>query len=160
MPYLIDGHNLIARLPGFSLADLDDEQRLLEMLQDFCRAKRQQAEVYFDKAPVGQARKRTYGGLVHAHFVRQGTTADDAIRKRLQDLGREARNWSVVSSDRQVQAEARAAQAQLVSSDDFARLLLNAPHESRAAENSEKPEGSASEVKEWLDIFSKRKKDK
>ena len=33
MHYLIDGHNLIARVPGLSLADPDDEVKLLQLLK-------------------------------------------------------------------------------------------------------------------------------
>jgi len=33
MPYLIDGHNLIAQMPGFSLSDPDDEARLVLRLR-------------------------------------------------------------------------------------------------------------------------------
>ncbi len=121
MPYLIDGHNLIPKVPGLSLQEMDDEQHLLEMLQEFCRRQRKQVEVFFDNAPPGGVRARNLGSVT-ARFVRQGTTADDAIRKRLANLGRAARNWTVVSSDQAVQAEARAVQAQPMPSESFARI--------------------------------------
>src|SRR5512140_382011 len=92
MPYLIDGHNLVPKIPGMSLEDVDDEQRLLGMLGEFCRKTRKQAEVFFDNAPPGGVRARNLGLLI-ARFIRQGMTADEAIRQRLQRLGREARNW-------------------------------------------------------------------
>ncbi len=86
MPYLIDGHNLIPKIPGFSLRNLDDEIELVQKLQEFCRRSGKQVEVFFDNAPVGQARIQKYG-LVKAHFVRSGRTADDAIISRLENLG-------------------------------------------------------------------------
>ncbi|HLO30861.1 MAG TPA: NYN domain-containing protein, partial [Anaerolineales bacterium] len=116
MPYLIDGHNLIPKL-GLRLDSIDDEMELIAILQEFCRLEhtpRGHVEVFFDGAPAAQAGTRKLGAVT-AHFVRLGTTADDAIRNRLKMLRKSARNWTVVSSDRQVQAEARAAFAEVVS---------------------------------------------
>ncbi len=110
MPFLIDGHNLIPKIPGLNLQALDDEEQLIKLLQEYCRRQRKQVEVFFDNAPPGGVRARNFG-LVIARFVRQGTTADQAIRERLTRLGRLARNWTVVSSDLTVQSWARAAQA-------------------------------------------------
>ena len=159
MPYIIDGHNLIPKVPGLSLQLMDDEQQLVEMLQEFCRHQRKQVEVYFDNAPPGGVRARNLG-LVTARFVRQGTTADSAIRRRLANLGRVARNWTVVSSDQAVQAEARAAQAQAMSSETFARLLTRALDDSlidqgEAAETVLNPE----EVDDWLQLFGSDERD-
>jgi predicted RNA-binding protein with PIN domain len=114
MPYLIDGHNLIPKIPGLTLEDVDDEDQLLHLLTRFCQRQGKQVEVFFDKAPPGEARTRKFG-MVLARFVRQGTTADEAIRVRLARLGRSAHNWTVVSSDQQIQAEARAARAHYIS---------------------------------------------
>ena len=103
MPFLIDGHNLIPKIPGLNLQALDDEEQLIKLLQEYCRRQRKQVEVFFDNAPPGGVRARNFG-LVIARFVRQGSTADQAIRERLTRLGRLARNWTVVSSDLAVQS--------------------------------------------------------
>jgi hypothetical protein len=159
MPYLIDGHNLIPKIPGLSLQEADDEMRLVDLLQDFCRRERKQVEVYFDNAPAGQMRARSYGQVV-AHFVRAGVTADAAIRARLQRLGNAARNWTVVSSDRQVQAAARAARAAYISAEAFTALLLRTQRESPAEPGKpDAPTLSAGEVDEWLDLFGSGKKE-
>jgi uncharacterized protein len=157
MPYLIDGHNLIPKIPGLALSDVDDEDRLVEILQEFCRRQRKQVEVYFDNAQPGSPRGHNFG-LVTARYVRQETTADNAIRGRLTRLGREARNWIVVSSDLAVQSSARAVQAHFVSSEAFASLLLQtlAKADKDQGENSEislKPD----ELDEWMDLFGKPK---
>ena len=120
MPYLIDGHNLIPKV-GLRLASMDDEMELINILQEFCRLERKPVEVYFDGAPAPHAGTRKLGAVT-AHFVPLGTTADEAIRNRLKKLGRSAKNWSVVSSDRQVQADTRAARAEVISSEAFAGL--------------------------------------
>jgi predicted RNA-binding protein with PIN domain len=155
MPTLIDGHNLIPKL-GLSLHSLDDEMQLVSRLQAFCRAERRQVEVYFDGAPAGQVGTRRLG-LVTAHFVRLGSTADSAIRARLKTLGRAARNWIVVTSDRQVQADARAAGATVVSSVAFAGQVvesMRAPGPGSAREAGM----SDAEVEEWLHLFRENKR--
>jgi predicted RNA-binding protein with PIN domain len=111
-------------------------------------------EVYFDGAPAGQAGIRGMG-TVKAHFVSAGTTADDAIRRRLKKMGRSAKNWTVVSSDRQVQAEARAARAEVLSSEEFARLLQQTPRIESAKPAADRKVSSA-EVDEWLKIFGSK----
>ncbi len=153
MAYLIDGHNLIPKLPGFSLKAIDDEMELVELLQEFCRLQRKEVEIYFDNAPAGQPRARNFGSVI-ARFVRTGQTADAAIAAHLQRLGKAASNWTVVSSDQAVQASARAARARFVSSEAFAGILhqaLTAP----SAQEDKKREAALdqSEVDEWLDLF-------
>jgi predicted RNA-binding protein with PIN domain len=154
MPYLIDGHNLIPKL-GLRLDSVDDEMELIAILQEFSSLERRQIEVFFDGAPTDQAGTRKYG-TVTAHFVRQGDTADNAIRKRLKKLGKSARNWTVVSSDRQVQAEGRAMHAEVVSSDSFAGMVKQArdsapkPHQERKL--------SPKEVDDWLKLFEDRRR--
>ncbi len=82
MPYLIDGHNLIPKL-GLRLDSMEDEMELVALLQEYCRLTRRSGmEVYFDGAPAGQAGTRKMGPIT-AHFVRLGSSADEAIRKRL-----------------------------------------------------------------------------
>lgn len=153
MPYLIDGHNLIPKL-GLPLDSIDDEMELIAILQEFCRLEQRQVEVFFDGAPASQAGTRKLGAIT-AHFVRLGTTADNAIRNRLKQLGKSARNWTVVSSDRQVQADAHAARAEVTSSDSFAGLLRRTRDTAPKSNNDRKV--SPQEVDEWLKIFERRK---
>ena len=155
MPYLIDGHNLIPKL-GLRLDSCDDELALVTRLQEFCRLRRAQVEVYFDGAPPGQPVIRKFGAVT-AHFVRLGSSADAAIEKRLERLGKAARNWIVVSSDHRVQNAAQAAHAQSVSSEAFARQVVaaqSAPASTQKADRSLSPE----EVEAWLSLFEGRKK--
>ncbi len=153
MPYLVDGHNLIPKV-GLRLDSFDDEMELVTLLQEFARLHRRQVEVYFDGAPADLAGTRNLG-TVKAHFVRAGTTADAAITRRLKRMGRSAKNWSVVSSDRQVQAEARAARAEVLSSDEFARLLMQTPRIESAKPAADR-KVSPAEVDEWLKIFGSK----
>ena len=153
MPYLIDGHNLIPKA-GLRLDSPDDEMELVAILQEFARLKRQQVEVYFDGAPVGQAGARRLG-TVRAHFVRLGQTADSAIRARLVKMEKDARNWTVVSSDREVQSAARVARAQFINSEEFVRILREAMS-SAPKSNTDDKKLSIQEVDEWLKIFREK----
>lgn len=150
MPYLVDGHNLIPKV-GLRLDSPDDELELVAILQDFARIKRQQVEVYFDGAPAGQAGSRKLG-TIKAHFVRQGQTADNAIRARLYSMAKDAKNWIVVSSDREVQGAARANHAQFISAEEFVKTLREARNSIPKSSADEKKLSEA-EVDEWLEIF-------
>ena len=154
MAIIIDGHNLIAQLPGISLSDPEDEEKLIKLLQEYCRLRRKTVEVYFDRAPAGYAGKEKRG-LVQAIFVPSGTTADEAIMARLKKLGKRAKNVRVVSSDRQVQQAARALHATVITSDEFVKewqLLL-------AEEPDLDPRNqplSQEEVEAWEELFENR----
>jgi hypothetical protein len=153
MPYIIDGHNLIPHV-GLHLDSLDDELELVRLLQEYGRVSRRQMEVYFDNAPAGQPATRKFGGVT-AHFVRRPQIADEAIRLRIARLAKTARNWTVVSTDRRVQAEARTAKARVLSSEEFARQVRGTLHASPSSRG--KNELGEQEVEEWLELFRKRR---
>ncbi len=156
MPYLVDGHNLIPK-SGIRLEDADDELELITALQEIARAERTDIEVYFDGAPAGSARSRRFGSI-SAHFVRLGSTADAAIKARLEGLGPSARNWTVVSSDHEVQDAARRAHARSLRSEEFARKLKRASAQA-GTDARGKARGerkiSGKELEEWLEIFKR-----
>ena len=150
MPYLIDGHNLIPKL-GLDLSSFDDEIALIERLNEFSRiSRRGRLEVYFDNARPGGPEKQTIG-LASAFFVRRPKIADEAIRQRLLHLKNDAKNWNVVSSDHRVQAEARAAGARVISSEEFARTVTETLRAGPPA--GDKKSMSAQELEEWLTLF-------
>ena len=72
MPYIIDGHNLIPKIPGINLGDIDDEVQLIKMLQDFCRLRRTRVEVYFDNAPPGEVQDKKHGQVSAILSVKVG----------------------------------------------------------------------------------------
>ena len=154
MPYIIDGHNLIPHLPGLSLKDLDDEIGLIQVLGKFANLRRTKVEVYFDHAPAAQSRS-IKSGLVKAVFVRQSSTADNAIKARLSQLGKDAKNWTVVSSDREILAEARSIQSRVLTAPEFAGLLREGPSRKQSeGEKTEDPDQANLEVDYWLEQFS------
>ena len=155
MPYLVDGHNLIPKV-GLHLNSPDDEMELVAILKEFARLKRQQVEVYFDGAPIGQAGTRKLG-TVRAHFVPLGQTADSAIRSRLKKMEKDAKNWIIVSSDHEVQSAARVVRAQVVTSEEFVKMLRAATNSTPKA-NTENKKLSAQEVDEWLKLFREKER--
>lgn len=155
MPYLIDGHNLIPKI-GLRLDSADDEMELVTLLQKFSRLRRQPVEVYFDGAPVPHAGTRKLG-TVRAHFIRLGQTADAAIRARLRGMEKAAKNWTVVTSDREVQEAARGSQAQFISSEEFVKLLRTTIQSASKTVSSDAPL-SEKEVEEWLWLFRRGKR--
>jgi predicted RNA-binding protein with PIN domain len=154
MPYLIDGHNLVPHIPGINLSDLDDEIALIQILQRFANNHRSKIEVYFDQAQSTRARSQNHG-LVKAVFVRQTSTADDAIKARLSQLGKEAKNWTVVSSDREILVEARSYQSSILTAPKFAGMLRKQLSGiQQEGDKDETPDQSNFEVDYWLDQFS------
>ncbi len=156
MPFLIDGHNLIARTPGLSLDDPDDEARLLSLLRRFCSRRRTSATVYFDAGQPGRPPQATAAGVT-ARFVRRPDTADAAIGRRLAELGRTAPNWTVVSSDREVLAAARSARARTMASEAFAALLAGPLEQGETAEKPSTPDGEI-EIRRWEQIFERARR--
>ena len=153
MQYLIDGHNLIPKVPGLSLSDPDDEEQLIEKLSAWARISRQKVMVFFDRAPQGWAGTRS-SSPVTAVFVRDGKTADSAIMDALAKLKNSARNVIVVSSDRMVQVAARAAHAKVVKSEDFVTELFELKGSS--GPERESPALTPGEVAEWEKFFSSK----
>jgi predicted RNA-binding protein with PIN domain len=111
MPYLIDGHNLIGKM-GISLEDPEDEAKLVLVLRAYCSRHKRKATVYFDRGLRGRQDSPMAAGVT-ARFVTSPATADAAIGRHLDQLGRQARNWTVVSSDAAVSQAARRSGARL-----------------------------------------------
>lgn len=153
MTYLIDGHNLIPKLAGMSLDQLDDEQELIERLAAFSVRHKRQVEIFFDRAHLNNMNDYQRN-RVHVHFVRLPMTADDAILTRLLGTGKAARNYTVVSGDRAVQERARRLGAGILSSQSFARQLD--ADSSAAKKNKASPPGGEyqNDIQEWLDLFN------
>lgn len=152
MQYIIDGHNLIPKIPGLSLSDSEDEKQLIDLLIPFLRLTRSRARVFFDHAAEGQSGERNMG-LVKAVFVPAGQNADAAIVAHIHSLGGEARNYCLVSSDRMIHAAARARYVQVIKSEAFADKLMET-----LAENPEKTQAfeglTVGEIEEWEALFN------
>ena len=111
-------------------------------------------ECYFDNAPPGGSREKRYG-FVTAHFIPTGSSADDALLRKLGNMKRNARNQIVVSSDHRVQVGAKAVGARVLSSDEFARELEESLHRKGDFDQQEEGSLTPAEVDEWMRLFKK-----
>ncbi len=155
MTLLVDGHNLIAKLPGLSLADPDDERELIQVLQRYAWRKRKKITVVFDPGDNPGTGSPASRAAVRVIFASPGSTADAVIIYMVRQH-RNPRDLLVVSSDRTVMSRARSAGARTISATAFA-LEIQSALSSRKVEN-EKPSfdsGGASEddVAYWLRVF-------
>ena len=152
MPYLIDGHNLIGtgRLPGISLADEDDEEKLVRLLRRFRARARTRVTVVFERGlPGGHARGLSGGGVEVVFASATGQTADEVLIARIRRT-RHPAALRVVSSDQHVLRVARERGCRVVPTPVFARELTRPLPQTPARENVRL---SQEEVEEWLRIF-------
>lgn len=158
MPYIIDGHNLIGAMKRIHLDDPDDEMLLVDELRRFCARTRRRVTVYFDRGAPATQSPRDAGGL-SIRFVRPPRSADQAIIQHLGRLKGAARNWTVVSSDQEVQASARRAGARVLSSPEFVRSMSKPD---RRTGQGEKPDSDVSDddLKQWQELFRKSRRKK
>ena len=148
MPLLIDGHNLIGRLPDLRLDDPDDEAKLVARLRTYCARTRKRITVVFDRGLPGGCSLELSGGGVEAVFASTGHTADGILCERVR-RARDPHGLTVVTSDREVIAAARTRGARVVRSEEFAAQLgVKAEADVKADVRL-----SAKEVEEWLRVF-------
>lgn len=160
MHYLIDGHNLIAKIPDIQLSDPDDEQQLIMRLRRWLAAKpRRRATVYFDGGLPGGPAPHLSSPALNVVFASAGRDADGLLIRRIRRAQNPA-EYTLVTSDRAVVSVAERRQMPIVDSSTFASLLAEeATQRSGAApqpEEKEEPRLGADEVAAWLELFSKK----
>ena len=93
-------------------------------------------------------------GAVSAIFVSDRRKADDAIHDYLVAHRREARNFTVVSSDRQVQRDATSLHARVLSTETFADMLTGCVFSEAPIHGETEPDLlSPEEIAEWERLF-------
>ena len=153
MRYLVDGHNLIPKIHDLSLRDLEDEEKLISLLNRFSTKARVQVEVYFDRAPMDSARTVKIGA-VKVHFIRKDSTADAAIIERVRKIGTSNKGIAIVSSDHAIQNEAKRMKIPFISSEEFSTLMEEKMVHMEEIKGKE-PTLNEEEVSEWLNLFNK-----
>jgi uncharacterized protein len=148
MPYIIDGHNLIGKIPDISLSDIDDEVMLIKMLESYFKHTRKKAIVYFDHANPAAKGQIFNSAFLQVIFVRQPKTADQAIVEKLKSLRGNAPNYTVVSSDNWIITNASKAGATVISSDDFYKKI-HLPHKKDENVGNQ----TENNVDYWLKVF-------
>ena len=156
MRYLIDGHNLIGKLPDVSLSDPDDEQKLIERLHVYAQRIRRPVAVVFDPGSSYVPPQRSPYGDVKVSFAKRGRSADQMIVNRVR-RARNPREITVVTSDRALAGRVSAEGATVMRAEEFVRLMQ--PAEPTREEQEMEAEArahvhvSSDEVEEWLRVF-------
>jgi hypothetical protein len=155
MPVIIDGHNLIGKMSSISLADPDDEQKLVNALAEQLRYNYQKVIVVFDKGSDIEFVPRRRARGLSVIFAPPKSSADaiiiDMIKKDPNPKG-----LTIVSSDNEIRRCARSRRARLMSSEEFAKKLQSA-HTDRPRTGAPRDEHEDIDVDEWLDYFKKGK---
>jgi uncharacterized protein len=157
--YLVDGHNLIAKLPGLSLDDPYDEIKLVQLLKRWCAADtRRQVTVVFDAGLPGGEAKHLSGGGVKVVFASTNSSADAVLIRHIEQI-KNPSAFTIVTSDNAILAVARRGRVPVQRSETFATAMLSDRtfREQRAditpAERPEAEKMSPDELAEWLELF-------
>lgn len=146
MPFLIDGHNLIPHIKGISLQDTDDESELLIILAEYFKRIRKKALVFFDRG-FSTGNSEVPSAFVKSHFVKPPLNADKALIQFLTAKKKAAKNYTVVTSDREIIARAQRLGAHTISSSNFAGIV---------AEISNKKEEAKTDPDNDIDFWMKK----
>ncbi len=166
MIYLIDGHNLIGKMPDISLSDPDDEEQLaLRLRQWAAENKSRQVIVIFDRGLISGLAKRLSNQQVKAFFAPTRTTADALLIKRVNEV-RNPQQYRLITSDRKIIDAAKVRGMRFWKSERFAEMLGPAQLEEKSQPparlptpeqipppQKEEPQLSREDVAEWLELF-------
>ena len=152
MPLLIDGHNLIPRLPDLHLDDPDDEARLIERLRRYQARTGKRLTVFFDSGLPGGPDRDLSTSKVRVVFASAGGSADKLIVRRVR-RSRDPQGIIVVTSDEKIIAAVERHGARAAHSETFAAELEALSAFPASIEASSDVHLSPSEVNEWLTLF-------
>lgn len=163
MPLLIDGHNLIGSgsIPDISLADEDDEAKLVARLRVWRSKAKDRMTVIFDHGITGGRSIGLSGAGVNVIFARNPQDADELIRRRLRSGGK---GLILVSNDAELRRDAAAAEVEVWRSDEFVQRMQTKERKKGATAQIQEAGAeshvnlSDREVDQWLRMFDKAKK--
>lgn len=145
--YLIDGNNLIGKISHFINENKGKDTRgnLVIILESFFANVKTKVKLFFDGYPVELMTSKR----IEIIFSRS-QTADDLIRFEIEN-SRSPRTLVVVSSDLEIKAIARACGCEVISSEDFSRMIF----QNRFAKDNEKNSAVLSS-KDYIEMLKKK----
>lgn len=157
MTIIIDGHNLIGKLPNISLSDPDDEAKLVRVLENYHAMHLHEAIlVVFDPGHTGGWTELQHGAGVQVRFAPRGSTADAVIVKLVRQE-KKPRRITVVSSDNAIRKAAREHGAKTIASEAFVVKLREQTHPRKRRPAALPPEArekpSDADVEYWSKFF-------
>ena len=155
---IVDGYNLIHRTPALRPApDRTLEQareKLLNLLSWAFSAGDTQFIVVFDGA--GGGGRDQHSSRVEVRFSQPPETADDVIRRLVEERVEKVERLTVVTADLEIARHARAMGADIALSDLFLASALGPG----AGGETEKPTTlSKKEIEEWAELFRNRRRE-
>jgi predicted RNA-binding protein with PIN domain len=147
MPYLIDGHNLIPHISGLSLDQLDDEEKLITILKKYLNHVQKRAILFFDQGNIHSSGELNQGNLI-IRFIKPPSTADRAIKNEANLHDRDATNYTVVTSDRNVADYSKNRGLRVLSSANFAKLIFTNFNQAQPVNDAE------DDIEYWLKMFN------
>ncbi len=157
MHYLIDGHNLIARLSDIRLSDADDEEQLVRRLQQWMAAgRKRRVTLYFDGGLPGGPAPHLSRGALKVIFASAGREADSLLIQRIRKV-RNPPEFTLVSSDRAIVAAAQARGMPVTDAATFAQMMEEERGRRAAGDTKpwakQEPAMDERELAEWLKLF-------
>jgi uncharacterized protein len=155
MHFLVDGHNLIAKMPDISLSDPDDEAQLILRLRRWVAANpKRRVTVYFDGGLPGGREPHLSGARLEVVFASGGRPADDMLIRHIRRI-KNPPEYTLVTSDREIIAAAEQRRLPYLLAQDFAPELAGDEPEPAPPPPSvaDKPLLSEAEVAAWMELF-------
>ncbi len=152
MPYLIDGHNLIANLPDIDLADPNDEAKLVTKLRGFAAKTSKKCTVIFDHGIPGGTSSLSNRAVNVVFAAAHHTNADSLLMRRIRRMT-DARNWTIVSSDNEVLNCGRQYKMKFMTSAQFVQELSRSRAPEALLGEEVHPQVTDDEIDEWMDFF-------
>jgi predicted RNA-binding protein with PIN domain len=139
--YLIDGNNLIGKIPQLrKIKDNLSRDRLILLLQRYLNSSKVKLTIFFDGYPVETIKSNLE--IIFSY----NKTADECIKKRIENSVRN-KNLIVVSSDCEVFAYAKECGCYPIKSEEFYKKLIS----TNSINEDEKP--STSDINEFKKLF-------
>jgi uncharacterized protein len=163
MHYIIDGHNLIGKMPDISLKDPNDEVKLTMRIKNWvAESKKRQVTLFFDGGTLGSSLNRMSSRNLKVIFAPSGTIADSLIISHMRKL-KNPRDYTLVTSDREIIGHAKSLRIRSLLSEEFIErmgfVFKEKSEKAPKVEKEVKPDKpdatkiSEAEVQEWLDLF-------
>ncbi|MBN1314686.1 MAG: NYN domain-containing protein [Anaerolineales bacterium] len=157
MNLLIDGHNLIGKIPGIDLKDPDDEAKLVSRLRRYAARTNNKLVVFFDGGLPGGASPELSGANIKVIFAPTGQIADPLIINRIRRI-RDRSAWTVVSSDQSIQDAAARQRVRIERAEEFSKNLAESLKPSQETFDLPQAPLSEEEIEDWIKIFTSRRK--
>ena len=147
MPYLVDGNNVMALIPGWYRDHGEARRRLIARLVKFVALRRIKITVVFDGVSDADFPDGVLFKGVRIRYARYGSDADERIKELLVAASFK-RDLVVVTSDLALKSFADKKGTRVMTSRDFHGMLNNLQSDSDSKPSPDKEEV---DVEDWLE---------